>query len=80
MSRLEEIKNRAKEGYLSVVGISVEGTEQLEKDLSWLIEQAEKAQMYEDTLKFCQFQLKNGGKDKRTRITHAVDQALENND
>lgn len=47
MSRLEEIKNRAKEGYLSVVGISVEGTEQLEKDLSWLIEQAEKVEQLE---------------------------------
>lgn len=79
MSRLAEIKKRAEEGYLSVVG-SIEGTEQLEKDLSQLIEQAEQAEKYEETLKYCQFQLKNSGKDKRTRITHAVDQALENND
>lgn len=45
--------------------------------IEWLIQRAEKAQVYEDTLKYCQFQLKNGGQGKRTRITLAVDKALE---
>ena len=48
-----------------------------ERHLDWLVQQAEKAQSYEDTLKYCQYQLKNGGKDKRTRIINAVDKALE---
>lgn len=37
----------------------------------------EKANKYEETLKYIQFQLKNGGKGKRERISDAVDKALE---
>ena len=48
-----------------------------ERHLDWLVQQAEKANKYEETLKYIQFQLKNGGQGKRTRITQAVDKALE---
>lgn len=68
VNRLQEIKKRDA-SFLA-------GTK-LEEDWKWLIQQAEKAEKYEETLKYIQFQLKNGGKGKRERISDAVDKALE---
>lgn len=82
MSRLEELKefvnNQA--ALMIVMGDFNDENKRFLENIKFAVEKAEKTQMYEDTLKFCQFQLKNGGKDKCARITIAVDKALENND
>lgn len=79
MSKLEELKEFVNNAValMIVMGDFNDENKRFLENIKIAVEQAEKAEKYEETLKYCQFQIKNGDNRKHERITVAIDRVLE---